>query len=289
MTLEFILGILQIVLIATTPLVFAGIGELVTEKSGVLNLGVEGMMLVGAVTAFIMLVITGSYFLAFFVSILSGIIMSGLFAFLVLNLMSNQIATGLALTIFGIGLSSMLGKQYIGTPIDGLSPWFFVIFSFVIVFLVSYFFYKTKAGLILRAVGESHNSAHALGYSVIKIRYLSILFGGSMCALAGSYISICYAPMWQEGMTAGRGWIALALVVFATWKPERVLIGAYIFGGVTILQMNLQALGLRFPGQFFSMAPYVATIIVLVLISSNKLRIKLSAPASLTIPFYKGR
>ena len=289
MNLDLILGILQIVLIATTPLVFAGIGELVTEKSGVLNLGVEGMMLVGAVSAFIILVITGSYFLAFFVSILSGIIMSGLFAFLVLFLMSNQIATGLALTIFGIGLSSMLGRQYIGTPIDGLSPWFFVIFSFLIVFLVSYFFYKTKAGLILRAVGESHNSAHALGYSVIKIRFLSIIFGGSMCALAGSYISICYAPMWQEGMTAGRGWIALALVVFATWKPERVLIGAYIFGGVTILQMNLQALGLRFPGQFFSMAPYVATIIVLVLISSNKLRIKLSAPASLTIPFYKGR
>ena len=289
MNLDLILGILQIVLVATTPLVFAGIGELVTEKSGVLNLGVEGMMLVGAVSAFIILVITGSYFLAFFVSILSGIIMSGLFAFLVLFLMSNQIATGLALTIFGIGLSSMLGKQYIGTPIDGLSPWFFVIFSFLIVFLVSYFFYKTKAGLILRAVGESHNSAHALGYSVIKIRFLSIIFGGSMCALAGSYISICYAPMWQEGMTAGRGWIALALVVFATWKPERVLIGAYIFGGVTILQMNLQALGLRFPGQFFSMAPYVATIIVLVLISSNKLRIKLSAPASLTIPFYKGR
>ncbi len=289
MNLDLILGILQIVLIATTPLVFAGIGELVTEKSGVLNLGVEGMMLVGAVSAFIILVITGSYFLAFFVSILSGIIMSGLFAFLVLFLMSNQIATGLALTIFGIGLSSMLGKQYIGTPIAGLSPWFFVIFSFLIVFLVSYFFYKTKAGLILRAVGESHNSAHALGYSVIKIRFLSIIFGGSMCALAGSYISICYAPMWQEGMTAGRGWIALALVVFATWKPERVLIGAYIFGGVTILQMNLQALGLRFPGQFFSMAPYVATIIVLVLISSNKLRIKLSAPAALTIPFYKGR
>ena len=289
MNFDLILGILQIVLIATTPLVFAGIGELVTEKSGVLNLGVEGMMLVGAVSAFIILVITGSYFLAFFVSIISGIIMSGLFAFLVLFLMSNQIATGLALTIFGIGLSSMLGKQYIGTPIDGLSPWFFIIFSFLIVFLVSYFFYKTKAGLILRAVGESHNSAHALGYSVIKIRFLSILFGGSMCALAGSYISICYAPMWQEGMTAGRGWIALALVVFSTWKPERVLIGAYIFGGVTILQMNLQALGLRFPGQFFSMAPYVATIIVLVLISSNKLRIKLSAPASLTIPFYKGR
>ena len=289
MNLDLILGILQIVLIATTPLVFAGIGELVTEKSGVLNLGVEGMMLVGAVSAFIILVITGSYFLAFFVSILSGIIMSGLFAFLVLFLMSNQIATGLALTIFGIGLSSMLGKQYIGTPIDGLSPWFFVIFSFLIVFLVSYFFYKTKAGLILRAVGESHNSAHALGYSVIKIRFLSIIFGGSMCALAGSYISICYAPMWQEGMTAGRGWIALALVVFATWKPYRLLVGAYIFGGVAIMQMNLQAFGVKLPGQIFTMMPYIATLVVLVFISSNKLRLKLSAPSSLNIPFEKNQ
>ena len=280
---------MQIILIATTPLVFAGIGELVTEKSGVLNLGVEGMMLVGAVSAFVTLVVTGSYFLAFLISILSGIIMSGLFAILVLFLMSNQIATGLALTIFGIGLSSMLGKEYIGTPIDGLSPWFFVIFSFVIVFIVSYFFYKTKAGLILRAVGESHNSAHALGYSVVKIRFLSILFGGSMCALAGSYISICYAPMWQEGMTAGRGWIALALVVFATWKPERVLIGAYIFGGVTILQMNLQALGLRFPGQFFNMAPYLATIVVLILISSNKLKNKIKRSSFFNNSFFKGR
>ena len=289
MNLDLIIGIIQIVLIATTPLVFAGIGELVTEKSGVLNLGVEGMMLVGAVTAFVTLVITGSYILAFTFSILSGVLMSGLFAFLVLILMSNQVATGLALTIFGIGLSSMIGKEYIGTPIVGLTPLYFVILSFLIVFLTSYFFYKTKSGLILRAVGESHTSAHALGYSVLKIRMFSILFGGSMCALAGSYMSICYAPMWQEGMTAGRGWIALALVVFATWKPGRILIGAYIFGGVTILQMNLQAFGLRLPAQFFNMAPYLATMIVLVLISSNKLRIKLSAPASLTIPFYKGR
>ena len=289
MNLDFIIGILEIILIATTPLVFAAIGELVTEKSGVLNLGVEGMMLVGAVSAFVTLVISGSYFLAFLISIFSGILMSGMFAILVLYLMTNQIATGLALTIFGIGLSSMIGKKYIGTPIDGLSPWFFVIISFVIVFIISYFFYKTKSGLILRAVGESHNAAHALGYNVIKVRFIAIIFGGSMCALAGSYISICYAPMWQEGMTAERGWIALAIVVFSTWKPERVLIGAYIFGGVTILQMNLQALGIRIPGQFFNMAPYVATIIVLVFISSNKLRIKLSAPASLTIPFFKGK
>ena len=289
MNIELILGIINIVLIATTPLVFAAIGELVTEKTGVLNLGVEGMMLVGAVTAFVTLVITGSYFLAFLFSIISGLMMSGLFAFLVLNLMSNQVATGLALTIFGIGLSSMIGKEYIGTPIQGLNPYFFIILSFVIVFATSYFFYKTKMGLIFRAVGESHSSAHALGYSVVKIRLLAILFGGAMCALAGSYMSICYAPMWQENMTAGRGWIALALVVFATWKPNRILIGAYIFGGVSIMQMNLQAFGLSIPGQFFNMAPYIVTMIVLVMISSNKLRIKLSAPASLTKPFFKGR
>ena len=289
MDIELIYGIIKIVLIATTPLVFAGIGELVTEKSGVLNLGVEGMMLVGAVTAFVTLVITDSYILAFTISILSGVILSSLFAFLVLILMSNQVATGLALTIFGIGLSSMIGKNYIGTPIDGLTPWPFVILSFLIVFFISYFFYKTKSGLILRAVGESHNSAHALGYSVLKIRFYSIIYGGAMCALSGSYMSICYAPMWQENMTAGRGWIALALVVFATWKPGRILIGAYIFGGVSILQMNLQAWGLNLSGQFFNMAPYLATMIVLVIISSNKLRIKLSAPAALTLPFFKGR
>ncbi len=289
MTPEFIFEVLKIVLVATTPLVIAGIGELVTEKSGVLNLGVEGMMLVGAVIAFIVLVITDSYTFAFLFAILAGILMSVIFAFLVLILMSNQVATGLALTIFGIGLSSMLGKEYIGTPIKGLSPWFLVFFSFLIVFLVSYFFYKTKTGLILRAVGESHTSAHSLGYNVLKVRFFSIIFGGAMCALSGSYISICYAPMWQEGMTSGRGWIALALVVFATWKPGRILIGAYIFGGVTILQMNLQAFGIRLPGQLFTMSPYLATMIVLVIISSNRLRIKLSAPASLTLPFFKGR
>ena len=289
MNIDLIIGIINIILIATTPLVFAAIGELVTEKTGVLNLGVEGMMLVGAVTAFVTLVITGSYFLAFLFSIISGLIMSGLFAFLVLILMSNQVATGLALTIFGIGLSSMIGKEYIGTPITGLNPYFFIILSFVIVFALSYFFNKTKMGLIFRAVGESHSSAHALGFSVIKIRLLGILFGGAMCALAGSYMSICYAPMWQENMTAGRGWIALALVVFSTWKPNRIIIGAYIFGGVSIMQMNLQAFGLSFPGQFFNMTPYLATMIVLVAISNNKLRIKLSAPASLTKPFFKGR
>lgn len=284
-----ILGIINIILIGTTPLVFAAIGELVVEKSGVLNLGLEGMMLVGAVSAFVTLVITDSYLIAFIASIISGLIMSGLFAFLVLYLMANQVATGLALTIFGIGISSMIGKKYIGTPIEGLSPYFFIIISFLVVILIGYFFKKTKLGLIVKAVGESHNSAHSLGFNVIKIRFLSILFGGAMSALAGFYFSICYAPMWQEGMIAGRGWIALALVVFATWKPERVLLGAYIFGGVAIMQMNLQAFGVKFPGQFFNMMPYLVTIIVLVIISGNKLRIKLSAPACLTIPFNKNQ
>ena len=289
MSIELIIGILNIVLISTTPLVFAGIGELVTEKSGVLNLGLEGLMLVGAVTGFITLVITGNYFYSLFLSIISGIILSGIFAFLVLNLMTNQIATGLALTIFGIGLSAMLGKKFGGTPIDGLNPYYFIVISFLLVFFVAYFLSKTKTGLIVRAVGENHNSAYALGYNVIKTRYLTIIFGGVMSSLAGYYISICYAPMWQEGMTAGRGWIALALVVFATWKPWRLLVGAYIFGGVAIMQMNLQAIGVKLPGQFFNMMPYLATIIVLVFISSNKLRLKLSAPSSLNIPFEKNQ
>ena len=289
MNIDLVIGILNIVLISTTPLVFAGIGELVTEKSGVLNLGLEGLMLVGAVTGFITLVLTGNYFYSLFFSIISGVILSGIFAFLVLNLMTNQIATGLALTIFGIGLSAMLGKKFSGTPIEGLNPYYFIVISFLLVFLVSYFLTKTKSGLIVRAVGENHNSAYALGYNVIKTRYMTIIFGGVMSSLAGFYISICYAPMWQEGMTAGRGWIALALVVFATWKPWRLLVGAYIFGGVAIMQMNLQAIGVKLPGQFFNMMPYLATIIVLVFISSNKLRLKLSAPSSLNIPFEKNQ
>ena len=287
MSIDLIIGILNIVLISTTPLVFAGIGELVTEKSGVLNLGLEGLMLVGAVTGFITLVLTGNYFYSLFLSIISGVILSGIFAFLVLNLMTNQIATGLALTIFGIGLSAMLGKKFGGTPIDGLNPYYFIVISFLLVFFVAYFLSKTKTGLIVRAVGENHNSAYALGYNVIKTRYLTIIFGGVMSSLAGYYISICYAPMWQEGMTAGRGWIALALVVFATWKPWRLLVGAYIFGGVAIMQMNLQAIGVKLPGQFFNMMPYIATLIVLVFISSNKVRLKLSAPSCLNIPYEK--
>ena len=287
MNFDLVIGILNIVLISTTPLVFAGIGELVTEKSGVLNLGLEGLMLVGAVSGFLSLVITGNYFYSFIISILSGVILSGIFAFFVLRLLTNQIATGLALTIFGIGLSAMIGKKFSGTPINGLNPYYLIISSFMLVYFINYLLYKTKVGLVIRAVGENHHSAYALGYDVIKTRYLTIIFGGVMSSLAGFYISVCYAPMWQEGMTAGRGWIALALVVFATWKPWRLLIGAYIFGGVAIMQMNLQAIGVKLPGQFFNMLPYIATLLVLVFISSNKIRLKLSAPASLNVPFNK--
>ena len=196
MNIDLIIGILNIVLISTTPLVFAGIGELVTEKSGVLNLGLEGLMLMGAVSGFIVLVLTGNYFFSFFASIISGMVLSLIFAFFVLNLLTNQIATGLALTIFGIGLSAMLGKKFSGTPIDGLSPYYFIIGSFLLVILVHHILYKTRIGLIVRSVGENHHSAFALGYDVIKTRYLTIMFGGVMSSLAGFYISVCYAPMW---------------------------------------------------------------------------------------------
>ena len=198
MNIDLIIGILNIVLISTTPLVFAGIGELVTEKSGVLNLGLEGLMLMGAVSGFIVLVLTGNYFFSFFASIISGMILSLIFAFFVLNLLTNQIATGLALTIFGIGLSAMLGKKFSGIPINGLSPYYFIIGSFLLVILVHHILYKTRIGLIVRSVGENHHSAFALGYDVIKTRYLTIMFGGVMSSLAGFYISICYAPMYDR-------------------------------------------------------------------------------------------
>ena len=246
-------------------------------------------MLVGAVTGFITLVLTGNYFYSLFLSIISGVILSGIFAFLVLNLMTNQIATGLALTIFGIGLSAMLGKKFSGTPIDGLNPYYFIVISFLLVFFVAYFLSKTRLGLILRAVGESHDSAHALGYPVLLVRFLAILFGGFMCGLAGSYLSLAYTPLWAENMTAGRGWIAVALVVFGTWRAGRVALGAYLFGTITILQLHVQGWGLEIASQFMSMLPYLATIAVLVLISRDGAKIRLNAPQSIGKAFTPSR
>ncbi|WP_169570231.1 ABC transporter permease [Sneathiella limimaris] len=298
MSYEWLVPVILTVITAATPLVFAGIGELITEKSGVLNLGVEGMMLVGAVSAFVAATVTGSYFIAILTGALAGMFMAFLFGILTLSLMANQVATGLALTLFGVGLSSLIGQDYVGTPVAALAklnisgltdlpiigPILFgqdvlVYLSFVSVIGVSWFLYKTKAGLILRAVGDSHNAAHSIGYSVIGIRYLAVMFGGAMSGIGGAYLSLAYTPMWAENMTAGRGWIALALIVFATWKPGLVLVGAYMFGGITILQLHAQAAGLDLPSQILSMLPYLATVIVLVLISKDESRIRKHAPA----------
>ncbi len=293
------------IIAAATPLLFAALGELVTEKSGVLNLGVEGMMLLGAVASFVTAIATGSFVLAIVVGALAGALMSLVFAVLTLSLLANQVATGLALTIFGVGLSALLGQSYVGTPLEALPnlaiPWlsqipllgpivfshdFLVYLSIAMVFAISWFLYRTRWGLVVRAVGESHDAAHAIGYQVIAIRYAAVMFGGAMSGLGGAYLSLASTPMWIENMAAGRGWIALALVVFATWRPGRVLLGAYLFGGVTILQLHGQAIGLAVPSDIMSMLPYLATVLVLVLISRDKIRIRLNAPADIGRVFH---
>ncbi|AUT59301.1 ABC transporter permease [Paraburkholderia terrae] len=292
--------------VAAIPLMFAGVGELVTEKSGVLNLGVEGMMLMGAVTGYAVTAITGNPWLGVLAAIVAGIAMSLLFAFLVLSMLANQVATGLSLTIFGIGLSAYVGKPYtsaavresIGTwVIPGLSkipvlgPALFSLtpldyLAFIMFGVVGWFLYRTRAGLVLRSVGESPQVAHSVGFPVIGVRYGATLFGGAMAGLAGGYYSIVNLHLWQEQLTSGRGWIALALVVFATWRPGRLLIGALLFGAVTGLQFYAQAIGVPVPTQFLAMLPYVATVVVLVLISRNPNTIRLNAPASLGKPFF---
>ncbi|MBP0589882.1 ABC transporter permease [Paraburkholderia sp. LEh10] len=291
---------------AAIPLMFAGVGELVTEKSGVLNLGVEGMMLMGAVAGYAVTAITGNPWLGVLAAMGAGVAMSLLFAFLVLSMLANQVATGLSLTIFGIGLSAYVGKPYtsaavresIGTwVIPGLSklpvlgPALFSLtpldyLAFIMFAVVSWFLYRTRAGLMLRSVGESPQVAHSVGFPVIGVRYGATLFGGAMAGLAGGYYSIVNLHLWQEQLTSGRGWIALALVVFATWRPGRLLIGALLFGAVTGLQFYAQAIGVPVPTQFLAMLPYVATIVVLVLISRNPNTIRLNAPASLGKPFF---
>jgi simple sugar transport system permease protein len=302
--LDGVVALLVAMIRAATPLALAAVGELVTEKSGVLNLGVEGMMLVGAVAAFGTAVVTGDPALAVLAGMLAAMALALVFGILTLGLLSNQVATGLALTIFGVGLSAFIGQDFIGIPIEGLGalhipglsdlplvgPVLFahdplVYASVAAAILVSWVLYRTRAGLVIRAVGENHDAAHALGYPVIGIRFLCVLFGGAMSGLAGAYLSLAYTPMWVETMTAGRGWIALALVVFATWKPGRVLLGAYLFGGVTIVQLHAQGAGLEVSSHLLSMLPYLATILVLVLISRDRTRIRLNAPACIGRPF----
>lgn len=293
------------VITAATPLVYAAIGELVVERSGVLNLGVEGMMLAGAVCSFAVAHYSGSGMAGVVAGLLAGMLLALLFAFLTLSLQSSQVATGLALTIFGVGLTALVGQPLVGIAFEGLpglyipvlseapviGPLLFshdilVYGSFLLIALVAWFLNRTRAGLILRAVGDSHDAAHALGLRVIRVRYLATLFGGACAGLGGAYLSLVYTPMWVENMSAGRGWIALALVVFAVWQPGRLLLGAYLFGGISILQLHAQALGINVPSQLMSMLPYVTTILVLVLISRDRGRIRRNAPASIGQAFH---
>jgi simple sugar transport system permease protein len=303
--MEHLLELVVLTLAAGTPLVYAALGELVTEKAGVLNLGVEGMMLVGAVTSFAVAATTGQPWLGVIAGLAAGALLSLIFAVLTLTLMANQVATGLALSLFGVGLSAFAGLDYVSVVIEGIKPFGsgtlaelpvigkllfghnpLVYLSLLLFAGIQWFLYRTRAGLVLRAIGESPQSAHAIGYPVVRIRYLAVLFGGACSGLAGAYLAVAYTPLWVEGMTAGRGWIALALVVFATWRPWRVLAGAYLFGGVTLATFQAQAGGLDVPSQLLSMLPYVATIVVLAIISRDATTIRLNAPASLGRPFH---
>jgi general nucleoside transport system permease protein len=294
-------------MVASVPILLAALGELVAEKAGVLNLGVEGMMIMGAICGFIAAVQTGSPLLGFFAGAMGGAILAGLFALMTLGLLANQVATGLALTLFGLGLSAMMGQGYTGIkPPATLAldfgalreiPFFgrfifghdwVVYFSVLMVIATWYVLARTRAGLILRAVGENAEAAHSLGYKVLRIRLAAIVFGGTMAGMGGAYVSLVRVPQWTEGITAGAGWIALAIVVFASWKPMRVLIGAYLFGGITVLQLNLQAAGSSIPVEYLSMSPYLITIIVLVIISSRKGRAN-AAPSALGQNFHSVR
>ncbi len=295
-------------MVASVPIMLAAIGELVVEKAGVLNLGVEGMMIIGAVCGFIVAVETGSPVLGFAGGMAGAVVLALMFAVLTQGLLANQVACGLALTLFGLGLSALLGQGYVGIkpPATGAVPFGsladvpvlgrivfghdgVVYLSIAIIAVVWAVLKYSRAGLILRAVGESADAAHALGYKVVRIRVMAIMFGGAMAGLGGAYISLVRVPQWTDGITAGAGWIALAIVVFASWKPWRVLIGAYLFGGITVLQLNLQAAGVPIPVEYLSMSPYLITILVLVIMSSGRGRAALAAPAALGQTFHASR
>ena len=292
---------------AGTVLAIASLGLLINEKAGIVNLGAEGMMLCAAIAGFATVVHTGNSWLGFAAGMAAGAFLAAIFGGLVIWLNTNQYATGLALTLFGAGFSAFAGINYVQEklpeqmqyPIPYLADLPFVgpalfrqhpmvYIAMALAGGLIWFLYRTRAGLVLRAVGESPESAHALGYPVRRIRLAAVMAGGALCGLAGAYVSVVYAPLWVEGMIAGKGWIALALTTFATWRPARVLLGAYLFGGVTMLQFHLQGLGVDVPPQFLTMLPYLATIVVLVLISRNPLWIRVNMPSSIGKPFYPG-
>ena len=293
--------------IAATPLLFAAMGELVVERSGVLNLGIEGMMLIGAVTAFSLSFAGYPAPVAAAAAVAAGAASSLLFGVLALTLLANQYAAGIALAILGGGLSGFLGRNFGAAPIEPVGPIQVPVLSEIpfigpvlfgydpMVYLALALFgavwwvlYRTRAGLVIRIVGENPQAAHDVGYRVIPIRYATVVFGGGMAGFGGAYLALAYTPLWVENMTSGRGWIALALVVFASWRPLRVLLGALLFGGVNILQFHAQSQGLGVPSEFLSALPYLATILVLVLISRNRQMQKVNFPASLAKPFRPG-
>ncbi|MFT5487443.1 MAG: ABC-type uncharacterized transport system permease subunit [Paracoccaceae bacterium] len=305
MSVDWLIPALLTIVTAATPLVFAAVGEVVVEKAGVLNLGVEGMMIIGAIAAFATAVSTGSEVLAILAGAGAGVLIAMIFGVLTVYLQSNQVATGLALTIFGLGLSALIGHSYVGKTFGGLEklnipglsdipvigPVLFghdalVYLSVVSVAIVAWVLTRTRTGLLIRAVGENHDAAHSIGYSVTLVRMGAIMFGGAMAGIGGAYLSVAYTPLWVENMTAGRGWIALALVVFASWKPWRAFFGAYLFGGITIIQLYAQGMGVEVSAQFLSMLPYLATILVLVIISRDSARARLDAPACLGKNFH---
>ena len=305
--MEFVEAIILSVLAASTPLLIAATGELVTERSGVLNLGVEGMMIVGAACGFGGAWATGSIVVGALCGMLAGTALSLIFAVMALGLAVNQVATGLALTILGTGLSGLIGAGFVGQQIATAPHLYvpvltdipllgrivfgedaFVYLSLALITGVWWFLYRTRAGLILRACGDNHVSAHALGYPVLRIRLLAVMFGGACAGLAGAYLPLAYTPFFTPVMTAGRGWIALALVVFSSWRPGRLVIGAYLFGAVTILQLHAQGWGVGVPSQFMSALPYLATVIVLVLLSRARTGGS-TAPAALGTVFVPDR
>ena len=301
-------AVLLTIITASTPLLLAAVGELVTERSGVLNLGVEGMMVMGAVGGFAAAYTTGSAAAGVGAAIGTGVGMALLFAFLTQTLVTNQVATGLALTLFGLGLSGLIGEPFTGLPgvklapihipgpsdlplvgplLFGQDPLVYV--SLALTGLVAWVLARTRLGLVIRATGDNHHSAHALGYPVVAVRYACIAFGGACSGLAGGYLSLAYTPLWIENMTSGRGWIALALVVFSTWMPRRVAVGAYLFGTVWIMGLYVQGIGVGIPPQLLASLPYLVTIAALVLISGNRLLTKVNTPACIGQPFVPER
>ena len=297
--IEIFIGIM----VASAPLIFAAIGALLLERSGVLNLGVEGMMIVGALLGFVVISHTNNAYLAVLAALVAGMVIASIFAFLTQFLLTNQVATGLALTLFGLGFAAFAGREYTEVTIDLIGPIYIPILSeipyigpslfslnpliylaFFMVYIVWWFLFKTKQGLILRAIGDNHDAAHAIGHNVVLYRFMAILFGGAMAGLGGAFLSLVQVPIWGEGMTAGRGWIAIGLVVFASWQPFRVILGAVLFGGITVLQLHAQGFDIRISAQYLSMLPYLATIVILV-----SLRMRLKNKTNRTVPNCLGR